>query len=486
MTKRHIRIYFSDIFGVSSKKVTDYGAFNISLINDLPLFVDPFLLFNSTNPKYNELHAEIIKYMIFLKEKSKLNLLPGLVKTWYHFPEVKENWLGFSKVGNDGRGLGPKFARVLKSNLTSIFSNFGEETETGTQLGKLTLIKSGVGRDNISDFTCNLIRGFLAEYTEKFAADNIDTSLLHTFAVPKSSFNYQTQTWSSKQYKLPRYGNQFVLLTPIDILTKDEAWISHKGFVEDFSGILNSVPNEQLRDQMSMYMAKVLPTTPTKPEYEEAVEKVARKYPALMDYYIKQQEADSEGATTTSAEKVQAAQELFEIHLRRLITLLDKTAFYETGHSSYLEGLNRVNFLKHVIENQDGYKLFYVKGKPISRESDLQIMFKLTWFASKFSADAEVNNGRGPADFMISYGNADKSIIEFKLAKSSSLEKNILKQAEIYATASGSKNPPIKVILYFNLRELQKVQLLLGKHNLLNNNSIVLIDAQPKSSASKT
>lgn len=61
--------------------------------------------------------------------------------------------------------------------------------------------------------------------------------------------------------------------------------------------------------------------------------------------------------------------------------------------------MQRVKFLKHVIENQDGYRLFYVKGVPISRESDLQIMFKLTWFASKFSADAEVNNGRGPADF---------------------------------------------------------------------------------------
>ncbi|MBB7505327.1 hypothetical protein HEM55_023090, partial [Escherichia coli] len=49
-----LRIYFSDFFNVSPEKIKEYGAFNISLINDLPLFIDPFLLFN--NEKYIDLH----------------------------------------------------------------------------------------------------------------------------------------------------------------------------------------------------------------------------------------------------------------------------------------------------------------------------------------------------------------------------------------------------------------------------------------------
>ena len=36
----------------------------------------------------------------------------------------------------------------------------------------------------------------------------------------------------------------------------------------------------------------------------------------------------------------------------------------------------------------------------------------------------EANNGRGPVDFKISMG-LDKTLIEFKLAKSSSLERNM-------------------------------------------------------------
>ena len=39
--------FFTDFFKVSKKALRSYGAFDVSLINDLPLFVDPFLLFHS-------------------------------------------------------------------------------------------------------------------------------------------------------------------------------------------------------------------------------------------------------------------------------------------------------------------------------------------------------------------------------------------------------------------------------------------------------
>ncbi len=66
----NIRAYFSDYFGVLPEIIDDYGAFNISLINDLPLFIDPFLLFNSQKVEYRELHDIIVKYIKFLRDKS--------------------------------------------------------------------------------------------------------------------------------------------------------------------------------------------------------------------------------------------------------------------------------------------------------------------------------------------------------------------------------------------------------------------------------
>lgn len=486
MTQRKLRIYFSGFFNVSPQAVEQYGAFDISLINDLPLFVDPFLLFNSDNEKYQKLHEEMIKYMIFLKERSVGTLQSGLLKAWYFFPEVRQNWMGFSRSGNQGRGLGGDFAKALRKNFLKTFKDFGNEKTTHTHLGKLTLIKDGVGKDQISDFTCNLIKGFLAEYTEAFALANIPQEKLGKFSVDKISFDYTTETWRAKQFTLPKLGNDYVLLTPVDILTKDDAWISHNGFIEDFSRVLSCVDNDQLRHQVGNYLAKNLPIEPTKSEKEKAIELVVAEYPFLMDVYVKLREDASSEATQTSAEKISAAQELFVANLTKLIELLEeKTTFFKTPTSSHAEGMKRVKFLKHVIENQDGYRLFYVKGKPISRESDLQIMFKLTWFSSEFSVDAEVNNGRGPADFVVSYGGASKTVIEFKLAKNSHLEKNLINQAEIYTNASRASTPPIKAILYFSTKELDKVNGFLLKHKLHNCDDIVLIDAMAKDSASK-
>src|SRR5438876_7927701 len=100
-------VYFSDFFGVSPATIEKYGAFNVSLLADLPLFIDPFLLFNSKKAEYQALHKRIIDYLLFLKEKSANPVLEsGLVRALYTFREVKQNWLGFSVVGNKGRGLG--------------------------------------------------------------------------------------------------------------------------------------------------------------------------------------------------------------------------------------------------------------------------------------------------------------------------------------------------------------------------------------------
>jgi hypothetical protein len=116
MEKQIIDIYFSDFFEVSPNLVEEYGAFNISLINDMPLFIDPFLLFNSKNPAYQQLHEDIIRYLQFLKGKSLEGTInEALLKSWYVFKEVEQNWLGFSQVGNKGSGLEDvwKFSAVV-------------------------------------------------------------------------------------------------------------------------------------------------------------------------------------------------------------------------------------------------------------------------------------------------------------------------------------------------------------------------------------
>ena len=50
--------FFSDYFDIDPDALDEYGAFNVSIINDLPLFIDPFLLFNSEKQDYRNLHDQ--------------------------------------------------------------------------------------------------------------------------------------------------------------------------------------------------------------------------------------------------------------------------------------------------------------------------------------------------------------------------------------------------------------------------------------------
>ena len=129
--KQPARIYFTDFFRVSPDVLSAYGAFNVACIVDLPLFIDPFLLFTSRKQEYQNLHNEIIRYLRFLRDQSvKGDVSNGLLEAWYCFREVSQNKLGFCMTGSSGRGLGMDFARALNENLHQLFSDFGNEKVT--------------------------------------------------------------------------------------------------------------------------------------------------------------------------------------------------------------------------------------------------------------------------------------------------------------------------------------------------------------------
>ena len=120
--------FFTNAFNIKEDILDDYGAFNISLINDIPLFIDPFLVFGSEKKEYQLLHQEMLKYLSFLKEKaetSKISL--SNIQSWYVFPEVKQNWFGYSMSGNGGNGLGIQFGKAMSSNITQVFKDLNKD-----------------------------------------------------------------------------------------------------------------------------------------------------------------------------------------------------------------------------------------------------------------------------------------------------------------------------------------------------------------------
>ena len=81
-------LYFSEQFSVDLDVLETYGAFDVSVVSDLPLFVDPFLLFNSEKTAYQALHEGIVKYLIFLRDHATDDLTPDPARpaptSWAH------------------------------------------------------------------------------------------------------------------------------------------------------------------------------------------------------------------------------------------------------------------------------------------------------------------------------------------------------------------------------------------------------------------
>ena len=476
-----IPLYFTQYFDVEPQTLADYGAFDISVVSDLPLFIDPFLLFNSKKASYQELHESIVTYLTFLRDKADGQLDPALIDSWYRFKEVKQNWLGFTVLGNAGSGLGKAFATALHDSLGSILRSFGAEQITqGSHLEKLALITDGVGRDNISDFTTNLIKGFLLEYTQEFAHRHLNAEQRGMFAVARAAFNYQTETWEMREYELPILHGDYVLLTPADLLTRDDTWISRPDMIRGFHHIAEAIDDSQLRAQVNNYLRSRLSKKPTEKEYAAAAQATIHEFPEVIDYYIRQQEESGDQAVGLSAKRrEETALLLVDMVQKAVAAITTNTTLYAAPLTSYDEALERAQGFKRYVEHSDGYRLLNRAGlkKPFSRESDVQLFFGLIFFGSEFDVNREVNNGRGPVDFKVSKGSIDKSLIEVKLASNTALKRNLERQVEIYERANDTRTS-VKVIVYYTAEEERKVYKILNELKLAAEPSIVLIDAR--------
>ncbi len=271
-----------------------------------------------------------------------------------------------------------------------------------------------------------------------------------------------------------------MLLTPRDMLTRDDTFINRTDMVGNLQNIAPSVEDAALRFALNQYLTEVLPRKKkemSRTEKDRAATLLISEHPELIDHYIKYKEENEEQATSISKQVVQEVKQLFNCQLQELAQLLyTKTDFYTSTGNSHDEAYRRVMFLKSVIEDMDGYRIFCLNGKPIRRENDLQIMYRLVWYATEFDVNREVNNGRGPVDFKVSKGSKDSTLVEFKLASNTKLKKNLENQVEIYKKANCTDRA-IKVILYFTDEEYAKVTGILNDLNLHRCDDIVLINA---------
>ena len=485
---------FSEKFKVSKKIVKDYGAVDISLVCDLPLFIDPMLIFNSEKTEYQKLHKGIIRYFHFLYGKASQGLSSSEIDAWFNFSEVPNNWLGYSLDGNKGLALGKKFARFLYNNMPFAVKN--NNISQSIHIEKVMLLYDGSGKDKISDLTVNLIKGFLCEYTQEFAKKYINRDYLDVFPVEKVSFNYDTESFISKEFLLPyvydKEGRkEFVLLTPYDILREEEPSINKKHFIDSYDRVRGAIDNLTLRAYVNNYLAKAVreyehihkknnltDRTITKIE-KEAFEEVAAKHPEIYDYYIRLRESDRDEVCAQSLSEVSKQIEKLCVASTNIISIFQNSGYQvDESDTAREEARNRLRFFKHILEDCDGYKNLYSHGEPIAKENDLQRLFKFVWYDTSYKVDAEVNNGRGSSDFIVSKGAKNQNIVEFKLASNSTLA-HVFTQVEIYEKANCSEGSLIAIFFFTEdeYKKAYKIVVEAGCENMINQ-SVFLIDCR--------
>ena len=446
---------FSERFNVDEKNIMSYGAINVQLLCDLPLFIDPMLIFLNEKPQYQALHKNIIKYFAYLKDKAKQKLSDKEIKDLFSFREIPNNWFGYSLEGNKGKALGDDFAYFLSHNINNAL---GTTYEIEEHFERIMLLNPGSGKDRISDMTVNLIKRFLAEYTEQFAKKYIDGSLCHEFLVDRVKFNYEDERFISCSYILPAVKNkagedEFVLLTPADIVRVDEPAINHKDFINSYSAILASpICNSELRSRINRYLRDKV-TQYEKEQQEKkrkiseikieqikkaAFSEIALDYAGLIDSYIGLKESMTRDTRKNADRELSKQLTRFKTNVNKMISLFINSQYQPTPNASpYNEMVARIKHIKQLIEERGGKEYLFVEGEEIRVENDIIRFFK---FVSEGINSLLVQKGSLSQTYEVK--------VHFKLASNRRLDV-FLKEIRKTIIKSGG-NRDIVVLIYFS------------------------------------
>lgn len=201
------------------------------LDEDIPLYLDPFLLWKSPSQQDNSLHTSItnsFNYLgsLFLKDDITA------VEILKEISECDEAGLGNSKT-KQGKRIGDKMAKTILST----FKNIPQIYSQGfTHFEELQLLIENFSKDRVSDIACNFLKSFLVDYTiqqcEKYA---IPTDLIEISVFDSKKFKIINEKLS-----LPRNPNtkEPIILVPKRWL-RFVPWINFEDYYQGYISTSN-------------------------------------------------------------------------------------------------------------------------------------------------------------------------------------------------------------------------------------------------------
>lgn len=197
------------------------------LDEDIPLYVDPFLLWKINSQQDNSLHTTIVNLFNQLgynfvngKENESRQILIEL-------SECNEVGLGNSKT-RQGKKIGDKTA----NEILTLFRNIPQLNKQGFQhFEEIQLLVDNISKDRISDISCSLIKSFLVDYT-------IDQCKRLNIPIEKCSitiYDYKTFQFKIEETYLPinPINKQPIIFTPRRWL-KYVPWINYDDYFQNY------------------------------------------------------------------------------------------------------------------------------------------------------------------------------------------------------------------------------------------------------------
>lgn len=473
---------FSDYYKIEEGLNDDW--FNPVLLHDTLLFIDPLLISQSNHPSFLNAYNDITLFFSKVFEfgaqcgvRSDKDLIFRLLHKMVLFPEVEELCLGYSS-STKGSGSAKGFAKDI---VKAVFASIDAGLENIDRFENIGLFSSGIGSDRISDITANILKKYFIRYTQQILERHPHVAN-REFLIKNYEYDFRINRWISKKVLLPinPFNNKGVILCPKSFINDDSSLSK-----DSFKDYIWSIKNEDIRDEFSFSIKADID--------KKAIIAIAKKHLDWIQSYNTffsgmnvspyDLKIDKGGVYLPLKESFIYA----EANPLRMKEVFDNTSFDEFS-------VELINYYKHFIENNSGYKLLWNdNGKP-KKEDAAQLIFvalvKSFCKANNVDLTREVNLGRGPVDFRFSQGYLNRASIEVKLAKNSHFWNGIRLQLPMYLKVEEIKNGYFIVICYTD-KDFEKIQNLEHERNRLSLEikkeiKIFIIDAtNNKPSASK-
>lgn len=201
---------------------------------DLPLGIDPFLLYKSRDPSLFDLHSLLMRVFsagVDAVRRGDLTLARQILR----FPEPPEIGFGYTRKGKRGSGVGGGLTDLLIDTLVAS----PRLVERGVRhVEEMQLVSIGIGPDRVSDIAANVFKHHLIEYTQKQA---VTWGLqLHSSVPIEHYFDPVAHDWRSGYFDLPisPETGDAILLVPRRIV-RTLPWINYDEFLRtEFVSVL--------------------------------------------------------------------------------------------------------------------------------------------------------------------------------------------------------------------------------------------------------